>query len=270
MTTRPTKRLLISLLCLTIICSTTHSAIAVDGIYLPIAMQPSSQARSAGQSTTLPPGDFALSFDGINDIVAIQVPDPSLNTLVTQVTFESWIHAKSLRNHERIIDRSDDDSYDRWVLALHENTRGVQININRQIAHSAAAIPLNQWIHVAATYNGETEKIYVNGNLVGTNAYSGEMDVNEAKITIGNNFENSRPFHGLITEVRIWCVARTQDQIRETMDISLTGAQEGLIAYWPMDEGQGQVVNELVSNSVGEVGLNSVPDWTDPAWVPIR
>ena len=44
-------------------------------------------------------------------------------------------------------------------------------------------------------------------------------------------------FKGKIAEIRIWNIARTQEQIKQDMNRSLSGDEANLIAYWKFDEG---------------------------------
>jgi hypothetical protein len=57
----------------------------------------------------------------------------------------------------------------------------------------------------------------------------------ETPLLIGAIHDNSQPassFHGLIDELRIWSIERTQVEVQTTMHTSLTGAEFGLLAYW--------------------------------------
>src|SRR5205814_535730 len=48
----------------------------------------------------------------------------------------------------------------------------------------------------------------------------------------------------LFDEVRIWNVARTQNQIQAFMHRSLAGNETGLLGYWRMDEGTGTALSD--------------------------
>ena len=53
-------------------------------------------------------------------------------------------------------------------------------------------------------------------------------------------------FHGLVDELRLWSVDRSQMEIQSTMHVSLTGAELGLQAYWTFDECAGSRVRDKV------------------------
>lgn len=43
-----------------------------------------------------------------------------------------------------------------------------------------------------------------------------------------------------VCQVRVWSIARSQDEIRAGMHLSLTGSEDGLSGYWPFDECTGE------------------------------
>ena len=54
------------------------------------------------------------------------------------------------------------------------------------------------------------------------------------------------------------------------MNIKLNGSESGLIAYWPMDEGQGQVTTDFSGSIDGRLGSSSTDDISDPRWVKTK
>ncbi len=76
--------------------------------------------------------------------------------------------------------------------------------------------PTTIWIHIAAVTDGTTRKHYINGNLVfqGTEA---PRAVSITPMRIGSDPDWDFMAEGGIDDLRIWKVARTQQQIRDTM-----------------------------------------------------
>jgi hypothetical protein len=72
------------------------------------------------------------------------------------------------------------------------------------------------WIHIAAVTDGTTRKHYINGNLVSQGAES-PRSVSTLPMRIGSDPNWDFMPEGGIDDLRIWKVARTQDQIRQTM-----------------------------------------------------
>jgi len=75
-------------------------------------------------------------------------------------------------------------------------------------------------------------------------------------------------FTGELDELRIWTTVRTAAQLQDSMNVTLTGSEPGLIGYWNMDEGSGQSVNDLTqSGTTGTLGITSAISSSDPTWV---
>ena len=73
---------------------------------------------------------------------------------------------------------------------------------------------------------------------------------NEAcPIIVGKSLDGSNPFHGNITEVRIWTKSLRPEEIAETHMRRLTGYEYGLIDYYPMNEGSGTELADLASGA---------------------
>lgn len=57
---------------------------------------------------------------------------------------------------------------------------------------------------------------------------------------IGRSFDGTRWLPGEISEVRIWNVERTAEQIADN-PYKVDPASEGLVAYWKFNEGSGKL-----------------------------
>ena len=73
------------------------------------------------------------------------------------------------------------------------------------------------WIHIAAVTDGVTRKHYINGNLVFQAAETAPRSTSTRPIRIGSDPDWDFMAAGGIDDLRIWTVARTQEQIRQTM-----------------------------------------------------
>jgi hypothetical protein len=120
---------------------------------------------------------------------------------------------------------------------------------------------------VAGTYNGSQFVLYVDGNPVASTARSGLIATNNDGLIIGNHPSLNRPFDGGIDEVRVWNVARTQQEIQNDMNRELTGSQTGLVAYYRLNEGTGQnILDGTANGNNGILGSTTGVDVNDPAW----
>ncbi|MCD4736577.1 MAG: LamG domain-containing protein, partial [Bacteroidales bacterium] len=68
-------------------------------------------------------------------------------------------------------------------------------------------------------------------------------------------------FDGTLDDVRIWNVARTEQQIRENMHKTLSQIETGLISYWQMNESSGNIANDNYWTNDGTLINMTDDDW---------
>ncbi|MBL0358525.1 MAG: LamG domain-containing protein [Chitinophagaceae bacterium] len=94
--------------------------------------------------------------------------------------------------------------------------------------------------HAALVYDGSTLKFYRNGFLMGSKPATGNLVTNDLITKIGNYSFGSLngSLKGYMNEVRIWNIARTQDEIKTYMNSTLPNptSQPGLVAYYTFDD----------------------------------
>ncbi len=73
-----------------------------------------------------------------------------------------------------------------------------------------ASLPLKKWTHIAGTFDGETMRLYLNGKLAGRLSNPGELVENRAAFYVGAEAGGRYRFPGLIDEVRLSKIARTE------------------------------------------------------------
>jgi hypothetical protein len=128
------------------------------------------------------------------------------------------------------------------------------------------------WHHVAFTRQGPTTRGYLDGELAVENTGGSTWNVvNDApmRIAVSACAEAGlvAPFQGTMDELMIWDEARTGAEIRQDLLGTRTGSEPGLLGYWKMDEGSGQVLGDVSPNNRdGQLGSTPGSDGNDPAW----
>ncbi len=115
-------------------------------------------------------------------------------------------------------------------------------------------LTVNEWYHIAATYDGSLIKYYVNGCKVNELPATGDLVQNNLITAIGARPGNTVPvehFRGNIDEVRIWNLVRTETEIQQNMNFLLPTTQPGLQAYYKF--------NNNYLNSQGNAAFNGTP-----------
>lgn len=92
------------------------------------------------------------------------------------------------------------------------------------------------WFHWAMTYDGNFPKCYINGQLVLTFDISTGASC-AVNFLIGARHAYDSPTElwsgaGLLDEIRVWNVERTQSELAFGMDKILTGVGPSLLGYW--------------------------------------
>ncbi|GAA4031654.1 hypothetical protein GCM10022409_14860 [Hymenobacter glaciei] len=121
------------------------------------------------------------------------------------------------------------------------------------------------WHHVAATFDGTTRRIYLDGVQLNADTPGSSHAVpNANNLRIGST-NYGEYFPGSIDEVRVWNVARTTAQLNTTKGIGLPGGTAGLVAYYRLNEGSGLTTADATGNA-GSLGtLTNGPTWTTDA-----
>lgn len=149
--------------------------------------------------------------------------------------------------------------------ALRPNSAEITTTKGNFKTPAACNALLNKTYHVAMVYDGKELKFYRNGFLMSEIACTGNLHDTTFPAAIGffSQKNGNNNFTGYINEVRIWNVARTQDEIRKYMNQSLPNpsAQTGLLAYYIFDslnnkQGNSQWDASTASTVIGPPQIN--------------
>ena len=179
----------------------------------------------------------ALSFDGSNDYVAFPSSSTIDNLGIGSFTMEAMING-TLSGTKSIIRKTSD--YNLFIVSgkmvAEVWTAGKLVPSSWQKWVGSTTIADNTWTQIAAVWNGTSFTFYINGVVEPTTNSSGNVSGTE-NLNIGKSANYGEPFSGMIDEVRIWNIARSQSAIQNTMGSSLAGNEAGLIAYYNFNAG---------------------------------
>ena len=103
-----------------------------------------------------------------------------------------------------------------------------------------ASLPLGKWFHLAAVSGGGGMRFYLDGTLMGSDAYTGSFaDLGKGTHALlgRSTWEGNAAFCGALDEVRLWSVARSVDEICAHMGRAARGDEPGLAGLWNFDAG---------------------------------
>jgi hypothetical protein len=170
--------------------------------------------------TRSPAGKFggALSFDGVNDQVT--VGDAASLDLTNAMTLEAWVQPSVLTGWRTILMKEQAAGLVYGLYANGNNNRP-SLHVHTNAEHDVrgtAALALNAWTHVAATYDGAVLRLYINGTQVSSTNRTGSMVVSTGALRIGGNTVWGEWFGGLIDEVRVYRRVLTASEIQTDMN----------------------------------------------------
>ena len=160
-----------------------------------------------------------LSFDGSNDWVTVN--DSATLDLTTSMTLEAWVYPTTVSGNRTVLVK--ENAPGNSVYYLYANTSDDSANTplgggvfagQYQFVHGGSTLTANAWSHVAITYNGTTERLYVNGNQVASKAQTGSIGGSSGALRIGGNSMWGEYFKGRIDEIRIYNRALSATEIQ--------------------------------------------------------
>ncbi len=207
---------------------------------------------------------YSLDFDGSNDYVSVN--DHMIST--NELTFETWIYPHNVNGWRAIRNETGWNGGDihfqilnsKLEFSLHGNSP-----TDQWFDHTFVT---NTWTHIALVYDGPNNRtrLYINGIFSEEVNYSSTRNADLGNFQIGN-WANSRPFDGLITDFRIWNGIRTESEIQENMNSQLIGTEDGLVAYYTFEDGNGNILTDQTSNNYN--GSIAGALWTNESALPI-
>jgi len=213
-----------------------------------------------------PPAAPVLNFTGTTAYVDLGQP---LSLEITgPITLEAWVRPTGSRGVQNIVARGFviNPSGEIFLRLLSGNYQAGSFMEGKSFGGAIGAMPLqdlNRWVHVAGVYDGEKWRLFRNGELLAESPQpqGGGVPIN-ARWAIGaKGGGGERAFNGNIRDVRIWSIARTQEQIREDMNNPPGKNEEDLAGYWPMDEGRGKRILDHSGNEAH--GFVHDAPWTE-------
>ena len=171
----------------------------------------------------------AFAFDGT---VYVRIPD-AVELRPSEMTAEAWVFpTMQSGDHQSVIARgSSTNEDDIWWLGVFSGKPrfwSKHFGLGMQVLEAPSAIPLNQWTHLAISFDGTTKRLYINGAQVASQGGLGALvyDVAAVPVTIGSdwafNASTSR-FNGRVDEVSLYRRALSSAEVFSLADAGPAG-----------------------------------------------
>ncbi|EDN72618.1 conserved hypothetical protein [Beggiatoa sp. SS] len=190
----------------------------------------------------------AYQFDGKDDYIQV-AHNSTLNATPTGFTISTWIKANLTQQNDLsvIIEKSHSD-YEGWVMqSFNTHIGGVPYSpgfswgmghegtpdSDKTSSISGLELLDTQWHYLTGVFDGTTTKLYIDGILISNKTYAWTPVPNTGNLYIGDWWEGSRNFSGIIDDIRIYNRALSDSEIQQlyTMkpvsgDVDLDAARE--------------------------------------------
>jgi hypothetical protein len=205
-----------------------------------------------------------IQFDGSTTYIEIADQLQSVALPVRAMTVETWVRLSSRSTWGGFIGAfQDNGNYEKgWVLGNYEGSFSFALSSkgaddgDGKLTYltTGEALEIGQWYHVAASYDGSSMRIYVNGRLKSSSrAHSGDILYDPSSffdIGIYHDANEFFPLNGQLDEVRLWSTAVDESVLQKWMHQEVDGHHPyyaQLISYWDLNA----VRNDSVFDACG-------------------
>ena len=190
------------------------------------------------------PAQGSAEFNGTSDYIQLDTPFSYTNH-----TIAAWVYVNDAGGSKEIFNSMD--AVDDGIRIFARVTEEIKYSVNSNDLTSSSSYA-NKWIYVVGTYDGTTQKLYIDGSEDQSGATSQTVSTT-AEATIGAlNYSLSNYFNGNLANVAIWNRALSSDEINSVMWKSyeaLSGAESnGLQAWYSLDDISGTSVPDSSGN----------------------
>ena len=163
------------------------------------------------------PANKAVNFDGTADYMKAG-PGAALD-LGSAITLEAWITPSSLPtagNFASVVTKPE--AYSLQFNGPRLEFTVMQNNVRKRLQATAGAIVAGQTYHVVATYDGTTQRLYINGVQNATAALTGAASTTTAAVFVGSWDGNQEFYKGAIDDVAVYGKTLTAARVQSHYD----------------------------------------------------
>ncbi len=216
--------------------------------------------------------EFALDFRPLKRSY-VEIPHDEKLSITGDLTIEFWLYLREWSGGwVDIISKFADDQNNEFCFRTRDANLGHWYYGDGQIAIKPVEwvpnkdMQLHRWTHIACVRKiGAYGRIFFNGILLREADWSRQRKSikTSSSIKVMTRAKLDRFQNGKMCELRIWNVARSQEEIQLFQDKHIVKNEKGLVGYWKFNESAGKIIKDSVGNNhgkyiIGEVDQNKL------------
>ena len=205
-------------------------------VYRPYGPGTSQLVNLQGVCSTEEPKSVA-AFNGRSS--QVNVPNSGLFALTNQLSMSAWVYANSSSGSTQdVISKANSNTNTGYIIGTTNGwtSASVSLYIGGNWQTITGNYPgLNSWNYIAATYNGFTMSLYVNGALVASASQPGNVVVNNNNVTIGSG---PSYFSGWISNAELYNTSLNANEVEQNYLKGIGGPPgnlQNLVGWWPLN-----------------------------------
>lgn len=200
---------------------------------------------------------YLLEFDG-NDSYYVNDNNNGLDVNDDNAwTMECWVYPEEVPTsgtYPCIMDRkysfsfylrNTNDNCGLGIVALDGTSQG--FTIEGTLTSGTNSMTINQWHHVAASFDGTTARLFIDGSIVGTSTDPDfDLDASISAINFGARYDGTyqRYIHAALDEIHYSKIARYVAAYSITTSTPPQTSDANSIFLYHMDEGSGTTIGD--------------------------
>ncbi|BDD06676.1 LamG-like jellyroll fold domain-containing protein [Aureibacter tunicatorum] len=197
--------------------------------------------------------DVSVSFDGIKQNLYVPF-GPNLSD--KSVTIEFWAQHDE-NGQKQVVLSQGKQTEASWESGFTSNG-DFYFSINGEramILSEDKDYVSSEWNHYAAIFDDESKKVqlFVNSELYRVANLLEEFKAEGPLLMGEKSYEAKNPFKGKLHELRIWTEVKTGADLAEQKFYTLSGSEQNLQGYWPMDILEDGIVTDKAKNRHAEM-----------------
>jgi Concanavalin A-like lectin/glucanases superfamily/Bacterial Ig-like domain len=199
----------------------------------------------------------SMSFDGINDQLCVSYNDKFPTAQFTVSAYVKFPTGANPNNQAGIIDWGSGLNKNWWITTTSSTEgKGYIFHIGNGTSSDSLKyiLPVDnanflgndtKWHQITMIYNGTAMSVMIDGEFIGTKPATIVRE--KQKLNIGSKSSGGH-YKGLLDDVRVYNRPLTQTEVNATKNRAVSKSENGLVAYWKMDEGVGSKLFDNANN----------------------